>query len=113
MEINGYKYIAHKIIPRSWGIEGRFTVDKDGRHINDIAMMPSEKMDEKEIGLLIEERLKLIDRPIEPNIPERIFTETGVKALMIEKGYLTEGQKLEDLKTKVELIAVKGEVIIG
>lgn len=42
MEIAGYTYIAHKIIPRPWGVECRFTMAKpDGSHINDIVMVPN------------------------------------------------------------------------
>jgi len=44
MDIKGYKYIAHKIVPRPWGIECRFTVARlDESHINDIAMLKDGK----------------------------------------------------------------------
>ena len=104
MEIRGYQYIAHKIIPRPWGIECRFTVDKDGRHINDIVMLKDGKESVEEIAELIGKRLALVDRPVEVFIPERMFTESEIKAILVAKGYLTEGESLEDLKTKEELL---------
>lgn len=110
MEIEGYKYITHKIIPRLWGVECRFTVARliDDSHINDIVMIPNEKVDEKEIGFFILERLKLIDHPINVIIPERIYAEKEIEALLVEKGYLTIDQKIEELKTLAELIAKSG-----
>lgn len=49
MKIEGYTYIAHKIIQCPWGIECRFTVAKhDGSHINDIVMIGDEKAAEEE-----------------------------------------------------------------
>jgi len=104
MKIEGYQYIIHKIIPRPWGIECRFTVARpDGTHINEIVMLNDGLEDEAQIASLIIGKLKVIDVPLETLIPERIYTETEVKNLMIEKGYLTEDQKLAELKTKREL----------
>jgi len=102
MKIEGYQYIIHKIIPRPWGIECRFTVARpDGTHINEIVMLNDGLEDEAQIASLIVGKLKVIDVPLE--IPERIYTETEVKNLMVEKGYLIEDQKLAELKTKEEL----------
>jgi len=104
MKIEGYQYITHKIIPRPWGIECRFTVARpDGTHINEIVMLNDGLEDEAQIASLIVGKLKVIDVPLETLIPERIYTETEAKNLMIEKGYLIEGQKLAELKTKEEL----------
>ena len=104
MKIEGYQYITHKIIPRPWGIECRFTVARpDGTHINEIVMLNDGLEDEAQIASLIIGKLKVIDVPLETLIPERIYTETEVKNLMVEKGYLIEGQKLAELKTKEEL----------
>ena len=104
MKIEGYQYIIHKIIPRPWGIECRFTVARsDGTHINEIVMLNDGLEDEAQIASLIVGKLKVIDVPLETLIPERIYTETEVKNLMAEKGYLIEDQKLAELKTKEEL----------
>ena len=104
MKIEGYQYIIHKIIPRPWGIECRFTVARpDGTHINEIVMLNDGLEDEAQIASLIVGKLKVIDVPLETLIPERIYTETEVKNLMVEKGYLIEDQKLAELKTKEEL----------
>ena len=104
MKIEGYQYIIHKIIPRPWGIECRFTVARpDGTHINEIVMLNDGLEDKAQIASLIVGKLKVIDVPLETLIPERIYTETEVKNLMVEKGYLTEDQKLAELKTKEEL----------
>ena len=103
MKIEGYQYIIHKIIPRPWGIECRFTVARpDGTHINEIVMLNDGLEDEAQIASLIIGKLKIIDVPLETLIPERIYTETEVKNLMVEKGYLIEDQKLAELKTKEE-----------
>jgi len=92
MKIEGYQYITHKIIPRPWGIECRFTVARpDGTHINEIVMLNDGLEDEAQIASLIVGKLKVIDVPLETLIPERIYTETEVKNL------------LDELKTKEEL----------
>ena len=109
MKIEGYQYIIHKIIPRPWGIECRFTVARpDGTHINEIVMLNDGLEDEAQIASLIVGKLKVIDVPLETLIPERIYTETEVKNLMVEKGYLILGQNLSDLKSKWDLLQVKG-----
>ena len=109
MKIEGYQYIIHKIIPRPWGIECRFTVARpDGTHINEIVMLNDGLEDEAQIASLIVGKLKVIDVPLETLIPERIYTETEVKNLMIEKGYLIPDGNLLDLKSKWDLLQVKG-----
>jgi hypothetical protein len=101
MNIPGYKYLTHKIITRPWGVECRFAVRRDNEpDFNDIVMVSSEKADEKELVELIVARLKLCDRPKDQDIvSERTYTETEVKRLLIEKGYLTKDQGIVDLKT--------------
>jgi len=109
MKIEGYQYIIHKIIPRPWGIECRFTVARpDGTHINEIVMLNDGLEDEAQIASLIVGKLKVIDVPLETLIPERIYTETEVKNLMVEKGYLIPEENLLDLKSKWDLLQVKG-----
>ena len=109
MKIEGYQYITHKIIPRPWGIECRFTVARpDGTHINEIVMLNDGLEDEAQIASLIVGKLKVIDVPLETLIPERIYTETEVKNLMVEKGYLISGENLLNLKSKRDLLQVKG-----
>jgi len=109
MKIEGYQYITHKIIPRPWGIECRFTVARpDGTHINEIVMLNDGLEDEAQIASLIVGKLKVIDVPLETLIPERIYTETEVKNLMVEKGYLIPEENLLDLKSKWDLLQVKG-----
>ena len=108
MKIEGYQYITHKIIPRPWGIECRFTVARpDGTHINEIVMLNDGLEDEAQIASLIVGKLKVIDVPLETLIPERIYTETEAKNLMVEKGYLIPGENLSDLKSKWDLLQVK------
>ena len=109
MKIEGYQYITHKIIPRPWGIECRFTVARpDGTHINEIVMLNDGKEDEAQLAFLIFEKLKRVDIPSELSLYERIFTEEEVKNLMVEKGYLISGENLLDLKSKWDLLQVKG-----
>jgi hypothetical protein len=100
MDIPGYKYIGHKIIHRPWGIECRFTVSrKDCREINDIVMLSDGKEDEKQLADLILTRLLLIDVSLIPlPVPEFVYTKNEIEALLVQKGYLSPTQKLEDLK---------------
>ena len=54
MEIPGYTYLTHKIIPRPWGIECRFTMARaDGTHINDIVMVPSADISDSDLTALV------------------------------------------------------------
>lgn len=105
MEIKNYKYIAHKLVERPWGVECRFTVrTMDGRELNDIAMVESLKLDEKELAIEIEKRLLASDLPPLDVVVSVVYTESEVKALLVEKGFLVEGESLANLKTKDELI---------
>src|SRR4030042_1752415 len=102
MIIPGYKYIAHKIIPRVWGIECRFTVKKDNDpDINDIVILPTDKIMESEIVKLISQRLMATDHPRIDNIPEKIYTKSEIEQILIDKGYLQKGQTLDSLQAKV------------
>ena len=43
--------------------------------------------------------------------PEQVFTKSEVEALMVEKGYLKETEKIEDLKPLAELTAAIAESV--
>ena len=108
MKIEGYEYIAHKIINRPWGVECRFAVKKpDGDDINDIVIIKDEKVTEKELVELITSRLQMIDIPIEESIPEPVmYTENQVEELLIEKGYILKGESISSLKSKTEIVEI-------
>ncbi len=113
MEIDGYKYIQHKLKLRVWRVECQFTVAKtDGSHINDVISIPDLKIDEKSLATLILERLKIIDHPIEPFIDPQIkmiedaviARENEIKDILIKKGLLLKDQSIEDIAAKEVVI---------
>lgn len=64
MEIDGYTYIAHKLINRPWGPECRFTVARiDGSHINEVIGIASMDIAENDLAVLIKTYCELIDTP--------------------------------------------------
>ncbi len=62
MEIEGYKYITHKLIQRVWGAECRFTVARltDGSHINDVIEIGDMGISEADLIIRISARLAKI-----------------------------------------------------
>jgi hypothetical protein len=54
MNIEGYTYIAHKLIQRPWGPECRFTFARpDGSHINDVIPIPSVDISTADLTALV------------------------------------------------------------
>jgi hypothetical protein len=104
MELENGKYIQHRIIERPWGTECQFTVDVGGWLVDDVIPI-APKMEEKELATLIDERVlaRMALDLEEPVKPEKIYTEKEIVALLVSKELLSEGQMLEDLKTKAEL----------
>jgi len=105
MVIKNYTYIQHKLKTRPWGCECQFTFvsELDGRTFNEVIAISSLKIEEKELSLLIEKRLKLISAPKLPESePEKIYPQSEVDGILIAKKYLIIGQKFpNDLPTKV------------
>ena len=102
--IKGFKYIQHKLKQRQWGCECQFTVvsETDGRTFNEVIAIPSLKIEEKELVIYVEERLKLVSapRPAEP-VPEKVYTQSEIDAALKEKKYFSNGQHYpDDLATK-------------
>ena len=107
MEIKDYEWITGKMVSRPWGIEYRYTVKKsDGTHINDIVMLPyGTKTSEKDIVVLITEKLKQIDVEPEIEISPEEEKEKEIEAMLIAKGLLEEGQDYHEVKSKAEILA--------
>ena len=106
MEITDYKYIQHNIKTRPWGVECQFTaINSAGKYFDDIVMISSEKAEEKELVEAITERLKQTDIVREELPTEKIYTEKEVESLLVSKGYLVIGEKVESLKTLDTLVA--------
>jgi len=119
MEIEGYKYIQHKLKPRPWGPECQFTVEKlIGGFIDDVISIPDMKIEEKELAQLILDRLKLIDHEIEPFIDPQmkmiedavLAKEVEIKSILEQKGLLEKGQSIEDMKSKAEIVVAEAEI---
>ena len=104
LELPGYKYITHKIIPRSTGTECRFTVDKEGRHFNEVILVPDEKITDEDLTKLMLSCLAQVDHSVDEIASQRTYQESEVKALLVEKGYLTKDDELSSLKTAAALI---------
>ena len=51
MDIKGYKYITHKLIPRPWGSECRFTVARlDGTLIDNVVAIQDMNILEEDLA---------------------------------------------------------------
>ena len=109
MDIIGYTYIQHNIVVRPWGIECQYTVSRaDGTHINDVVMVSGKKADENELVNLISLRLVEIDHADEEvMLPEKIYTETEVESLLIDKGLILPSQTIDDLLSKEDMLAAE------
>lgn len=84
--------------------------DDDGELISGGIRLPvgKEKPDEKQLDVLFNDRIfpeLAASLNAVPEAVEQTYTKTEVEALMIEKGYLKESEKLEDLKPATELVA--------
>jgi hypothetical protein len=119
MEIEGYKYIQHKLKSRPWGPECQFTVEKlIGGFIDDVISIPDMKIEESELAKLITERLKLIDHEIEPFIDPQMkmiedavaAKETEIRFILEQKGLLEKEQSIEDIKSKAEIVAAEAKI---
>lgn len=103
INLKGFDFIKGKIINRPWGIEYRFTAsDKETKHeYNEIVMLKTGKETEKEIEILIQKHLDRVST-IPESEPKYIgLNDTNVKEYLVQKGYIDEDTKLEDLK-KIE-----------
>lgn len=108
MEIAGYTYITHKLISRPWGSECRFTVKtENGVNIDDVIPVPSTKIEENDLAKLILARLDLRTAPPEQPfvVAEREQYEREVMELLVNKGYLKQGEALQNLKSADEFTA--------
>lgn len=104
MEIKGYKYIQHRIINRPSGVECQFTVDKDGEYINAIIpLKDKEEPDDKSLTVAITAYLQSLPVRTE-QATERMYSETEVKNLFVEKGYITADKSIADVPTKDQLL---------
>jgi len=107
VELENGKYIQHRILVRPWGWECQFTVDLDGRYIDEVLPIDS-KADEKAISQAIDDRLLEIKNRLQDaaqEVPERIYTEKEIVSLLVSKELLTEDQSLSDLRSKSEITA--------
>lgn len=91
--------ITYKHIKRPWGKEIRFSAtDKiTGNIINEVIPFKGDRKDKEEILKIISNRIDLLSQSITEE-PDVVYAKTEVETLLKEKGYLSEEQKLEDLK---------------
>jgi len=107
IEITGYKYIQHKLKTRPWGCECQFTFvsELDGRTFNDIVSIPNLKIEEKDLVLCIEERLKLISAPRLPDIPEVIVPpRESVEKYLRDNAIIKPKHTLEQVKIAMAVV---------
>jgi len=91
--------ITYKHIKRPWGEEIRFSaIDKiTGNIINEVIPFKGGRKDKEEILKIISNKIDLLSQSI-PEEPDVVYTKIEVETLLKEKGYLSEEQKLEDLR---------------
>jgi hypothetical protein len=85
MNIEGYTYIAHKLIQRPWGPECRFTVARpDGSHINEVIGISGLDISEADLPALIKTRCELIDAPppLEPTEQIEVLHQDGTTSVL-------------------------------
>lgn len=86
--------------PRRWGHEVSVGIFRDNELADSLLVTYPKPPDEKELTLDLIRRVGMwISRPPEP-VPEKVYLESAIVKLLIGKGYLAEGQKLEDLPDK-------------
>ena len=94
-----YRYID--TVKRPWGWESRVCVQIDDSEYG-IHLYHSTKPSSKEIEKEMDKRvMKFVDDPVE--IPKTVEEEYNQK--LVNKGYLAEGQTIDDLPTKSDLLA--------
>jgi len=106
---DGYNLLTGKPVLRPWGAEYRFTVVRpDGTHINGVISIPRMDVDDKALGQAVDAYISRLNRSVD-DPPENpiIYTESEISAILTEKGYLSTGEKLTDLKSYDELTAIK------
>jgi hypothetical protein len=108
--IPNYTYIQHNVTTRQWGVECQFTViNAEGKYIDDIVILPSEKASLSELESLVADRLTIIDIPPISPIPlveqEKTFTLSEVEGLLAQKGLLLVGSEVMMMD---EVLSIKG-----
>lgn len=106
MDWKKYKTAQYRYVDttaRPWGWESRVCIQVDGSEYG-IHLYHKTKPDTKTIDLEMDRRVqKFIDDPvIIQKSPEEEYNQK-----LIDKGYITEGQTIDDLVTKSELLEVK------
>jgi len=106
ISIIGYKYIQHNLKIRAWGYECQFTFisESDGRIFDDVISVPSLKIGETDLEVLIEKRLLLISKPLPP--PEIIVLDNSqVENYLKAKGIIKPKHTLDIVKTTMSKVA--------
>ena len=107
ISIIGYKYIQHNLKTRAWGYECQFTfvTDNDKRTFDDAIPIPSLKIADKDLAILIEERLKLISAPRLPDMPEVIVpSREAVEKYLRDNVIIKPKHTLEIVKSTMALV---------
>ena len=92
---------------RPWGYEVRVDAwDVAGQHYPICMTWYGGQPDKKAIAQEAVRRVALLEVQLAEPVkePEVTFAESEVVALLVDKGYLKAGEKLEDLKAKEEML---------
>ena len=114
MEIPGYKYIEHQMIPRPWGPQCRFLVVRpDGVGLNDEFPVDDLRGDDETVAKWIAGRLAVLDvvhepEPPPPGIEREPLTDAVVERYLKDRTILTEKQTLADVVASMTAVAAKG-----
>jgi len=86
-----------------WGYETSWRYkDSNGKIYAKFVCTEKAPKDDKEILPLIEHRAEVIETSATIE-PERIYTEKEVVDILVDKGYLEEGEKLDDLENSSQV----------
>lgn len=101
------KYIVHGRVSRPWGYELILAIyDADENHVDNATMtfrvQPSAKTEADEIIRTLE--LYKVWRDTDPIVEEPLIPRSEVEEFLVDRGYLTTGQNLQDLVDKTPLI---------
>jgi len=106
MDWKTYKDLTYRICNRTqrpWGYEVKVEVWKEKEHIRTFTVnFKNDKVSEEDITVRVAKRVADIEAELLVPTPEPDVQMTGLEVvgLLIEKGYLKEGDSLDDLGVK-------------
>jgi hypothetical protein len=107
MDIQGYRFVCGKTVPRKWGTEYRYTVvsKETGTQYDDVIEIGA-KETEKEIAKKIESKLSLLSADIpKPIDPKNEVDEVSVLEYLKIKGVIKVTHTIDQIKSAMSSVA--------